>query len=87
MAPALSLYIWQLRSFEALLVLMQALDLHVEDRICVECHALRLFDVGGKVELVGALDLVEPREHRAIAGARRLSRTEQKNTAPWGQCH
>ena len=47
---------------------MQALDLHVEDRICVECHALRLFDVGGKVELVGALDLVEPREHRAIAG-------------------
>ena len=33
-----------------------------------ERHALRLFDVGGKVELVGALDLVEPREHRAIAG-------------------
>ena len=47
---------------------MQALDLHVKDGVGVERHALRLFDVGGKVELVGALDLVQPREHRAIAG-------------------
>ena len=50
------------------LVLMQALDLHVKDGVGVERHALRLFDVGGKVELVGALDLVQPREHRTIAG-------------------
>ncbi len=48
------------------LILVQALDLHVEDRVGVEHDALRLFDVGGKIELIRALDLAEAVQHRGV---------------------
>ena len=48
------------------LILVQALDLHVEDRVGIEHDALRLFDVGGKIELIRALDLAEAVQHRSV---------------------
>ena len=52
------------------LVLVQALDLHVEDRVRVEYGALRLFDVSGKVELIGALDLAKAVKDRSVVRIR-----------------
>ena len=48
------------------LILVQTLDLHIEDRIGIEHDALRLFDISGKVDLVGALDLAETVEHGGV---------------------
>ena len=41
------------------LILMQALDLHVEERVGRDVHVDEFLDAGGQADLVGALDREE----------------------------
>ena len=50
------------------LVLLQALDLHVEDGVGVEDDALGLLGVKGELLLVGALDLLQTAQHGGVFG-------------------
>ena len=54
------------RAQKLALILVQALDLHVKDRIAVEREAVRAEHPRGQPLLVERLDLLEPREHGGI---------------------
>ena len=52
------------------LVLVNALDVHVEQRIGIDPHAGALLDLGGQRRLVGALNLPPRFAERAVVGER-----------------
>jgi hypothetical protein len=52
------------------LVLMQALDLHIEDRVGRDFHAALAFDERGEFHLVGALDRHEFAAETGVVGER-----------------
>ena len=54
------------RAQKLALILVQALDLHVKDRVAVEREAVRAEHPRGQPLLVERLDLLEPRKHGGI---------------------